>query len=201
MLDEQRRTIIAEYSEKVLHHELLAAQAEQDRKILQEELLRQQQDFREVHQQDLMKQKELQKFQNSTFDEFAQKKFIEDQKIIMELSERLQELQNEVNCMNDSRDFRDAESICSGNSHVTSPLGLFPRHPPFEGLLLPAFISQRQNEDPPNIRDTSRYIRKTFFAHPQASSSAPYPQELNSTWKKTIEEPIHMSIAENETQI
>ena len=63
MLDEQRRTIIAECSEKVLHHELLAAQAEQDRKILQEELLRQQQDFREVHQQDLMKQKELQKFQ------------------------------------------------------------------------------------------------------------------------------------------
>ena len=30
---------------KVLHHELLAAQAEQDRKILQEELLRQQRDF------------------------------------------------------------------------------------------------------------------------------------------------------------
>ena len=90
MLDEQRRTIIAEYSEKVLHHELLAAQAEQDRKILQEELLRQQQDFREVHRQDLMKQKELQKFQNSTFDEFAQQKFIEDQKIIMELSGRLQ---------------------------------------------------------------------------------------------------------------
>ena len=35
MLDEQRRTIIAEYSEKVLHHELLAAHAEQDRKVLQ----------------------------------------------------------------------------------------------------------------------------------------------------------------------
>ena len=45
MLDEQRKTIIAEYSEKVLHHELLAAQAEQDRKILHEELLRQQQDL------------------------------------------------------------------------------------------------------------------------------------------------------------
>ena len=35
MFDEQRRTIIAEYGEKVLHHELLAAQAEQNRKILQ----------------------------------------------------------------------------------------------------------------------------------------------------------------------
>ena len=81
MLDEQRRTIIAEYSEKVLHHELLAAQAEQDRKVLQEELLRQQQDFREVHQQDLMRHQELQKFQNYAFDEFTQKKFVEDQKI------------------------------------------------------------------------------------------------------------------------
>ena len=133
-LNEQRKTIIAEYSEKVLHHEFLAAQAEQDRRILQEELLRQQQDFREVHQQDLMKQKELQKFQNSTFDEFAQKKFIEDQKIIMELSGRLQELQNEVNFMIDSKDFRDAESICSGNSHVTSQPGIFPKHPPLQGM-------------------------------------------------------------------
>ena len=61
MFDEQRRMLIAECSEKVLHHELLAAHAEQDRKVLQEELLRQQQDFREVHQQDIMKQKELQK--------------------------------------------------------------------------------------------------------------------------------------------
>ena len=126
MLNEQRRMIIAEYSEKVLHHELLAAQAEHDRKVLQEELLRQQQDFREVHQQDLMKHLELQNFQNSAYDEFTQKKFIEDQKIIMELSGRLQELQNEVNCMNDSKDFMDAESICSGNPHVTSSPGVFP---------------------------------------------------------------------------
>ena len=57
--------------------------------------------------------KDLQKFQSSTFDEFAQKKFIEDQKIIMELSGRLQELQNQVNCMNDSKDFQDAESVRS----------------------------------------------------------------------------------------
>ena len=105
LLNEQRKTIIAEYCEKVLHHESLAAQAEQERRILQEELLRQQQDFREVHQQDLLKMKELQEFQNSTFDEFTKQKFIEDQKIIMELSGRLQELQNEVNCMNDSKDF------------------------------------------------------------------------------------------------
>ena len=37
LLNEQRKTIIAEYCEKVAHHESLAAQAEQDRRILQEE--------------------------------------------------------------------------------------------------------------------------------------------------------------------
>ena len=39
------------------------------------------------------------------------------------------------------------------------------------------------------------------FAHPQTSSSAPYPQELNSTWRKTIEEPIHMSTAEKSERL
>ena len=83
LLNEQRKTIIAEYCEKVLHHESLAAQAEQERKILQEELLRQQQDFREVHQQNLAEMKELQKFQSSTFDTLTRPKFIEDQKTRM----------------------------------------------------------------------------------------------------------------------
>ena len=167
--------------------------------------MRQQQDFREVHQQDLIKMKELEKFPNSTFDEFTRQKFIEDQKI-MELSGRLQELQNEVNCMNDSKDFQDAKSVRSGNSHVTSQPGVFPKHPPFQGMLRPSFISQRQTEEPPNIWDTSG-ISGNVFAHPQASSSAPYPQGSNSTWKKTIEEPIHMSTLQrkvrdqNETKI
>ena len=155
LLNEQRKTIIAEYCEKVSHRELQAAQAEQERRILQGELLRQQQDFREVHQQDLIKMEEVQKFQNYFFDEFTRQKFIEDQKTIMELSGRLQELQNEVNCMNDSKDFQDAESVRSGNSHVTSQPGVFPKHPPFEGLLRPSFISQRHTDGPPNIWDTS----------------------------------------------
>ena len=131
LLNEQQKTIIAEYCEKVSHHELLLAQAEQERRILQGELLRQQQDFREVHQQDLTKMKELQKFQNSTFDELTRQKFIEDLKTIMELSGRLQELQNEVHCMKGSKDFQDAESVRSGNSHVTSQPGVFPKHPLF----------------------------------------------------------------------
>ena len=63
LFNEQRRTIIAECCEKVSHHELQAARPEQERRILQEELWRQQQDFREVHQQNLTEMKELRKFQ------------------------------------------------------------------------------------------------------------------------------------------
>ena len=113
LFDEQRRTIIAGCFEKVSHHELQAARAEQERKILQEELWRQQKDFHEVHQQNLTEMEELRKFQSSTFDTLTRQKFIEDQNTIMELSGRLQELQNEVNCMNDSKDFQDAESVRS----------------------------------------------------------------------------------------
>ena len=106
LLDEQRQIIIAEYCEKIGHHELQAARAEEERRVLQEELWRQQMDFREVHQQSLTEMEELRKFQNSTFDTLARRKLIENQNTIMELSGRLQEVQNEVNCMNDSKDFQ-----------------------------------------------------------------------------------------------
>ena len=120
LLEEQRQTIIAEYREKVSHHELKAAQAEEERRLLQGQLWRQKLEFREAHQRSLTEMEELRKFQSSTFDTIARRKIVEDQDTILELSGRVQELQNEVSCMNDSKDFQDAESTRSGNSHVTS---------------------------------------------------------------------------------
>ena len=109
LLDEQRQMIIAEYCEKIGHHELQAVHAEEERRLLQGELWRQKLEFREAHQRSLTEMKELRKFQSSTFDTIARRKLIEDQNTILELSGRVQELQNEVNCMNDSKDFQDAE--------------------------------------------------------------------------------------------
>ena len=106
LLEEQRQMITAEYYEKVGHHELQAAHAEDERRLLQEQLWRQKLEFREAHQRSLTEMKELRKFQSSTFDTIARRKLIEDQNTILELSGRVQELQNEVNCMNDSKDFR-----------------------------------------------------------------------------------------------
>ena len=96
--------------------------------------------------------------------------------------------------MNDSKDFQDAESVRSGNSHLTSQPVSFPTHPIPEGMLRPSFVSPRRKEGPPCIWDTHG-ISGNVFANPPASSSAPYPQELNP-WGTTIEEPLHMSTAE-----
>ena len=96
--------------------------------------------------------------------------------------------------MNDSKNFQDAESIRSGNSHVTSrPVSSRP-HPIPEGMLRHSFITPSCREGPPSIWDTHG-ISGNVFANPDASSSAPYPQELHP-WNSSIEEPLHSSAAE-----
>ena len=52
-----------------------------------------------------------------SFDTIARRKFIEDQITVVELSGRVQELQNEVNCSNDSQDF----STCGISSQWKVP--------------------------------------------------------------------------------
>ena len=96
LLEEQRQMIIAEHCEKIGHHELQAAHAEEERRILREELWRQNLEFREVHQQRLTEMEELRKFQSSTFDTIARRKLIEDQNTILELSGRVQELHSKL---------------------------------------------------------------------------------------------------------
>ena len=93
-----------------------------------------------AHQRSLTEMEELRNFQSS----MARRRFIEDQNTILVLSARVQELQNEVICMNDSKDFQDVESIRSGNRHVTSQPMSFPKHPILEGMLRPSFVSPRR---------------------------------------------------------
>ena len=112
----------------------------------------------------------------------------------LELSGRVQELQNEVNCMNDSKDFQDAESIRTGNSHVTSRPVSFPSHPIPSGMLRHSFVTPSRREGPPSIWDTHGKSGNVF-ANPDASSSAPYPQELHQ-WNSSVEEPLHLSAVE-----
>ena len=102
---------------------------EQDHQLLQEQLLKQNWDLREAHEKSLNEMEELKRFQSSTFDTISRRKLVEDRDTILELTGKIQELQNEINCMNDSRDFQDAESVRSGHSHVASQSVSFPPHP------------------------------------------------------------------------
>ena len=178
--------------------ELHCAQAEElqrrDQQLLHGQLLQQNLELGEAHQKSLSEMEELKKFQSSTFDTVARRRLVEDQDTILELTGKIQELQNEINCMNDSRDFQDAESIRSGHSHVTSRPVSFPPQPIPEGVLSRSIGMPSRREGPPSIWDTHG-ISGNVFVNPDASSSAPYPQDLNQ-WSSSIEEPLHSSTVE-----
>ena len=116
---------------------------------------------------------------------------IENQDTIHQLTARTQELQNEVSCMNDSRDFKDAESVRSGLDHVPSQLAFFPPYLDPGGMLSRPGRMLSSNDKTPDIWNTHG-ISGNVFVNPPASSSSPYPQELHQ-WNSSIEEPLHSS--------
>ena len=97
---------------------------------------------------------------------------------ILDFTAKIQELQNEVNCMNDSRDFKDAASVRSELSHVPTQPAFFPLFRDPGGMLSRSLGMPSRNNGPPSIWDTHG-ISGNVFANPTASSSAPYPQESN----------------------
>ena len=92
-----------------------------DHQLLHEQLLKLNWDLREAHERGLNEVEELKRFQDSTFNTSARRRLVEDRGTILELTGKIQELFiKKVNCMNDSRNLQDAESVRSGHSHVTS---------------------------------------------------------------------------------
>ena len=74
-----------------------------------------------------------------------------------------------------------------------------PPHPVPEGMLSRSIGMPSRREGPPSIWDTHG-ISGNVFANPDASSSAPYPQELNP-WSSGRVETIRLSTVEkNERQ-
>ena len=87
---------------------------------------------------------------------------------------------------------QDAESVRSGHSHVASQPVSFPPHPVPGGMLSRSLGMPSRKNGPPRIWDTHG-ISGNVFANPAASSSAPYPQELNP-WSSQKSEQIHSSL-------
>ena len=118
---------------------------------------------------------------------------IENQDTIYEPTARIQELQNEVNCVNDARDFQDAESVRSGLFNVPSQPALLPPFRDLGRMLSRSVRVLSRNDGPPSIWDNHGISGNV--SNPRASSSAPYPQELNQ-WNSSIEEALHSSTVE-----
>ena len=96
--------------------------------------------------------------------------------------------------------FKDAESVRSGQSHVTSQPSFFPPFRDPVGMMSRSLGMPCRNDRPPSIWDTHG-ISGNVFANPTASSSAPYPQE-SDPWISNV--PEHTSphvMSENQTQL
>ena len=161
-------------------------QHRRDQQLLHEQFLEQNRDLREAHEKSLNEMEEMKRFEGSTFDTISMRKLVDDRDTILELTGKNQELQNELDCVNDSRDFQDAELVRSGHSHVTSQLVFFPLHPVPGGLLNRSLGMPSRNNGPTSIWDTHG-ISGNVFANPTASSSAPCPQESNP-WISNVSE-------------
>ena len=112
----------------------------------------------------------------------------------MELTGKIQELQNEIYRMNDLTDFQDAESVRSGHSHVTSQPASFPPHPIPGGMLSRSVGMPSRKEGPPSIWDTHGISGKRFCkSRCVIFSTLSWGRDH---WSSRTEEPIHSSTVE-----
>ena len=173
-------------------------QRRRDQQLLHAQLSEHNRELRETHEKSLNEMEEFERFQGSTFDGFSRRRLIEDRDSILELSANIQELQNEVNCMNDSRDFKDAESVRGGQSHVPSQPAFFPLFQCPGGMLSRSPGMPSRNDKPPDFWDTHGKSGNVF-ANPTASSSAPYPQESNPWVSNVSEHTLPHVMSESQT--
>ena len=96
--------------------------------------------------------------------------------------------------------FKDAESVRSGQSHVTSQQVFFPPHPDPGGMLSRSLGMPSRNNGPPSIWDTHG-VSGNVFANPTASSSAPYPQESNPWVSNVTEHTSPLVMSESQTPV
>ena len=147
IIDSQRREI----DHTITSDELFR----RDQSLLQKQQSERNRDLREAHTKSLHEMEELKRVQDLRVDESSRRRLIENQDIINEFKAKIQELQNEVNCMNDSRDVKDAESVRSGLLHVPSQPALLPPYRDLGGML-------SRKHKPPDILGYAWFLGKRF---------------------------------------
>ena len=88
-------------------------QHRRDQQLLREQLLEQNRDLREAHEKSLNEMEELKRFKAQHSTQLRGENWSKIEILSLKLTGKILELQNEVKCMNDSKDFKDAESVRS----------------------------------------------------------------------------------------
>ena len=169
-------------------------QLRRDQQLLHEQLLKQNWDLREAHEKSLNEMEELKILHLM---QLRGENWSKVETLSLNSQARFRNYKMN-NCMNDSRDFQDAESVRSGQSHVASQPVFFPPHPDPGGRVSRSLGMSSRRGGPPDIWDTHG-ISGNVFADPVASSPASYPQELNP-WSCNVSEhtsPHGMSDSQN----
>ena len=103
---------------------------------------------------------EMKRAQELRIDEFSSEKSRESHETIQRLTSQVQELQERVNCMNDSGQFQDLESNCTGKfSHVPSQPA---------GIPSPRSVLSCDKRLPPDTWNLSG-LQENVFANPRST--------------------------------
>ena len=172
----QESTGIIESQRREIDHTLAGdEQLRRDHLLLQEQLL----DVREAHIKRLHEMEELSSVQESRSMNLREEDWSKIKTQSLNLRPEFRKLQNEVNCMHDSRVFKDAESVRSELSHVPNQPVLFPLFRDPGGMLSRSEGMRSRNDKPPDTWD-SHGISGNVFVNPQAFSSSPCPGGIQS---------------------
>ena len=116
-------------------------------------------DLREVHMKSLHEMEELKRFQGSIFDEFSRRRLIKNRDIILELTAKIQELQNEVNCLNDSK-MLNQYAVDNPTLHVNLSLNEMEELKKFQSSTFDTIARRRLGEDQDTILELTGKIQE-----------------------------------------
>ena len=127
-------------------------QSRREQALLHEESAERERALRETRIRSVQEMEEMKRVQELRVDDFSRGKLVENQDTINERTARIQELQNEVNCMNDSREF----SRCRTYSQWT----IIPRSQSTSVISTPSRITKNAQ---PRSKFAARYVESAWY--------------------------------------
>ena len=180
------------------HTNLGYEQSRREQVRLHEESAQRERALREIHVRNVHEVEELKRLQEMRIDECSKQELRESQTTKIELTSQIQELQDRVSFMNDSREFQAVESSWSGGlSHVPSQPAVVPS---LRGMLS---RNQSLRPDMRNSLATSGNVFDNPSAPVNSVSTSPtvkHPWNLDAAFGNPVQSSTGRPVARSEGQ-